>query len=50
MTRTGMFRYVRHAQVVAYERRGWLQVADLGPVHGFWSVLMWHCECGQVQP
>jgi hypothetical protein len=34
------FRYVRHAEVAAYERQGWIAVADLGPVHGRWSVLM----------
>ena len=34
------FRYVRHAEVPAYERQGWMAVADLGPVHGAWSVLM----------
>jgi hypothetical protein len=50
MIRTGLFRYVRHGQVAAFERRGWMKVGDLGPVHGFWSALMWHCECGQVHP
>ncbi|MGF7053971.1 hypothetical protein GGC47_003159 [Bosea sp. OAE752] len=50
MTRTGLFRYVRHAKVDAYMRRGWMIAADLGPTHGTWSVLMWHCSCGQVTP
>jgi hypothetical protein len=31
---------VRHAEVATYERQGWIAVADLGPVHGRWSVLM----------
>lgn len=50
MTRVGLFRYVRHSQVDAYHARGWMIAADLGRPHGQWSVLMWHCECGEVQP
>lgn len=34
------FAYVRHGDVPAYEARGWVVAGDLGPVHGFWSVLM----------
>jgi hypothetical protein len=34
------FRYVLHRDVAAREQQGWAVVADLGPVHGFWSVLM----------
>ncbi len=34
------FRYVRHADVAAYEANGWAFAADLGPTHGHWSVLM----------
>lgn len=45
MTRTGNFRYVPHALVRDRERAGWMVVRDLGPVHGFWSVLMWRCDC-----
>lgn len=45
MTRCGVFRYVRHADIPAYHREGWMVVDDLGPTHGVWSVLMWHCEC-----
>lgn len=44
--RTGLFRYVRHESVEAYHREGWMVVADLGPTHGRWSCLMWHCDCG----
>lgn len=36
----GVYRYVRHAERAAYEARGWRFAADLGPVHGEWSVLM----------
>lgn len=48
--RTGLFRYVRHANVDAMHVRGWMIAADLGQTHGVWSVLMWHCECGEVSP
>lgn len=34
------FRYVRHADIPAYQARGWIFAADLGPTHGQWSVLM----------
>lgn len=33
-------RYARHADVPAWEAKGWHVVGDLGPVHGFWSVLV----------
>lgn len=45
MTRTGLFRYVPWHHVDEYHRLGWMVVADLGPVHGHWSVLMWRCDC-----
>ena len=48
--RTGLFRYVTHERIAEYERRGWLVVDDLGEHHGRWSVLMWHCECGEAAP
>jgi hypothetical protein len=34
------FRYVRYAEVPAYEASGWRFAADLGPTHGSYSVLM----------
>lgn len=34
------FHYVRHADVLAFEKQGWIVASDLGPVHGQWSVLM----------
>lgn len=34
------FRYVRHADALAYWRAGWAFAADLGRIHGHWSVLM----------
>lgn len=38
MTRT--FRYVPHAQINDYLAQGWVIVSNLGPPHGFYSVLM----------
>ena len=34
------FRYVRHEERAAFEAQGWRFSADLGPVHGFYAVLM----------
>lgn len=45
MIRFGLFRYVPHHLIDAYHKRGWMVVADLGPVHGSYSVLMWRCDC-----
>ena len=42
------FRYVRHDQVARREAEGWVTVADLGPVHGFWSVLMQWTGTGEA--
>lgn len=50
MIREGLFRYVRWPAVDACHARGWMVVGDLGPTHGLWSVLMWHCDCGAVTP
>lgn len=50
MIRTGLLRYVRHGRIPDMMERGWMVVADLGPTHGQWSVLMWHCDCGEVTP
>ena len=46
--RTGLFKYVIHSKVEEYHQQGWMIVADLGQPHGYYSVLMWHCECGQL--
>ena len=48
--RSGLFRYVRWGDVDAYHKRGWMVANDLGQRHGIWATLMWHCECGEVQP
>lgn len=45
--RTGLFRYIPWAKIDDFHRRGWLIVADLGSEY---SVLGWHCECGEVTP
>ena len=50
MIRTGLFRYVAWPSLPAHLARGWMPVADLGPRHGQWAVLCWHCECGEVAP
>jgi len=47
--RTGQFRYVRYQDIQAREQAGWMVVADLGPVHGEYSVLMWCCDCGGAE-
>ncbi len=47
---TGTLQFVRHEDVAAFHRRGWMiVVADLGPTHGVWSVLMWRCDCGSAR-
>ena len=34
------FKYVRHEDRANYERDGWIFAAELGPTHGYYSVLM----------
>lgn len=48
MIRTGTFQFVPYASTRDFEMRGWMIVRDLGPVHGFWSALMWRCDCREV--
>lgn len=48
MIRTGLFKYVPHAQADEHMKAGWLFVRDLGPTHGTYSALFWHCGCGRV--
>jgi hypothetical protein len=50
MIRTGAFRYIRFQDLPAFQKKGWMMVADLGFHHGAWSCLCWHCECGEVAP
>jgi hypothetical protein len=47
MTRTGLFKFVRLADIDRHHRAGWMVAGDLGPTHGRWSVLMWRCDCGE---
>jgi hypothetical protein len=48
---TRVFRYVLIERIADYQRLGWTVAADLGPVHGQWSVLMeWLCACRMVEP
>jgi hypothetical protein len=45
------FRYVLHERIADSLCLGWMVVADLGPVHGVWSVLMeFPCGCACVEP
>jgi hypothetical protein len=51
MTREGLYRYVTHNLVPDYLRLGWMAAADLGPIHGQWSILMfWSCGCAVREP
>lgn len=34
------FRYVRIADIPAFEAKGWVIAGDLGPTHGTFAVLM----------
>lgn len=43
------FAYVRHHLVASYEAKGWRVVADLGPTHGQWSVLMQYMGEGEPE-
>jgi hypothetical protein len=40
----GVFRYVRHHDLVFRLAEGWKWCADLGDIHGEWSCLMWWCN------
>jgi hypothetical protein len=44
--RTGLFRYVAYERLAEHLARAWMPVAYLGE----YSVLCWHCECGEVVP
>lgn len=47
----GLFHLVRHERVPAFLELGWIVWADLGEVHGYWSVLMrWLCDCKVREP
>lgn len=49
MTRT--FRYIPHDLIPDYLLLGWMIVADLGPIHGCYSVLgEWRCACPEAIP
>jgi hypothetical protein len=47
--RTGTFRYVRIERLPEFLARGWMPVAELGRVHGTWSVLCWRCDCAEFE-
>lgn len=37
---TGTYAYVRHSHLLLALALGWVWAADLGEIHGHWSVLM----------
>lgn len=49
---SGIYRYVRHSDLLQFLALGWTPVADLGPTHGEWSSLMWFCcgDCHDHEP
>lgn len=49
MIRTGLFKYVPVSRIRQYQARGWMVVDDLGRRHGFYCVLMWRCDCKEIE-
>ncbi len=45
---SGIFRYIRHDDVVHRLKDGWMLAGTLGPTHSRWSVLMSWC-CGDCK-
>jgi len=43
--KTGILLIMPHGDMLRRLAEGWQPVADLGHVHGEWSLLMWWC-CG----
>lgn len=49
--RPGLYRYARLTAADDFLKLGWCIAAELGPVHGYWSVLMfWPCSCAPKVP
>lgn len=47
--RTGLFQYVRTADIDQFHRDGWMVVDTLGDIHhGEYAALMWRCDCADV--
>lgn len=45
------FRYVRLERLDEFMQLGWLPASDLGPVHGYYSMLAaWICDCPARMP
>lgn len=43
--------FVGHQNIPQWLKLGWMVIADLGPTHGEYSVLMaWICKCACVKP
>jgi hypothetical protein len=46
-----IFRYVRLERLDEFMVLGWLPASELGPVHGYYSILAaWICECPARMP
>ncbi len=46
-----VFRYVPRYRVAAYEAAGWIFAGELGPPHGFYSILMeWPLDGEPIEP
>ncbi len=43
--RTGNMQFVPEHEIERFLLIGWMVIADLGEVHGAWSVMMWRCDC-----
>ena len=42
------FAFIRWERLPVALALGWLPCADLGPIHGHWSLLCeWRCACGR---
>ena len=46
-----VFRYARLERLDDFMLLGWLPVSELGPVHGYYSILAaWICGCSIPEP
>lgn len=46
--RGGAYRQVLLSQIPAFMASGWLELGSAGGQRDIYSVLMWHCECGEI--
>ena len=48
--RTGLFRTINYRDLDEYQKRGWLVVDARYGLGHYDNMLLWHCECGEVDP